>query len=227
MSVRLPRGEGFTTAGAAPVVVSPKDETHEIRTVAEWLEWAGPLRGEYQWKPGRSAMEVAKAWCGDAKADEPFDAPVAERVSRNRRQAAIAERSGKEWRSALLPRIALLSRALFGMDAFLADGEIDPAVGRVPYQLLAGAAGTLIEARARGAEQAAFVVHAFESEALDRTRVAANNDGFRRFVAALPGDGADDSLEVGRLRGPSTVPGAERVPSVPLFVGIAVTQLAP
>lgn len=47
-----------------PVVVSPKDEARSISTVSEWLEHAGPLRGEKQWADGRSAKEVAKAWCG-------------------------------------------------------------------------------------------------------------------------------------------------------------------
>ena len=46
-----------------PVVVSPRDEQRQITTVDEWLEWAGPLGGEKQWADGRSAKEVAKAWC--------------------------------------------------------------------------------------------------------------------------------------------------------------------
>jgi hypothetical protein len=44
-------------------------------------------------------------------------------------------------------------------------------------ELLAGLAGTLIEADARGAEQAAFVVRAFHSRRLDPDRVAANDAG--------------------------------------------------
>ncbi len=69
---RLPPGTGFTPEGA-PVVRSPKDEWHEIRTVDGWLEWAGPLRGRAQWKRGRSAMEVARAWCGAGPARVPAE----------------------------------------------------------------------------------------------------------------------------------------------------------
>lgn len=52
----------FEPGGGGPVVVSPRDEKREVRSVEQWLEWAGPLRGEAQWADGRSAKEVAKAW---------------------------------------------------------------------------------------------------------------------------------------------------------------------
>ena len=35
-----------------------------IRNVEEWFEIAPPKGGERQWKKGRSAMELARAWCG-------------------------------------------------------------------------------------------------------------------------------------------------------------------
>lgn len=61
---RLPSGTGFAREGR-PVVVTPSDETHEIHTVEQWRVLAGPLRGDLQWKEGRRAMEVARAWCGE------------------------------------------------------------------------------------------------------------------------------------------------------------------
>jgi hypothetical protein len=58
--------------------------------------------------------------------------------------------------------------------------------------------------RLAGAEEAAFVVHAFHSEALDDAKVAANDAGYARFLAALPG-GASLEPEYGRLHGPLRV----------------------
>lgn len=36
----------------------------EIRNVEDWLQFAPPKRRAVQWKDGRSAKELAKAWCG-------------------------------------------------------------------------------------------------------------------------------------------------------------------
>jgi hypothetical protein len=35
----------------------------EIKTVAEWFELAPPMGGLAHWVEGRSALELAKAWC--------------------------------------------------------------------------------------------------------------------------------------------------------------------
>src|SRR5450755_1827509 len=36
----------------------------DINTVEQWYEHAKPKRGELHWKDGRSAKELARAWCG-------------------------------------------------------------------------------------------------------------------------------------------------------------------
>jgi hypothetical protein len=283
-------GSQFVPAETGPVVVSPKDERRRIATVKEWLDWAGPLRGKRQWADGRSAKEVAKAWCksdgrisvpaelqalldsnaalgslriatvipefptalGDvprgarrhdlvllgadrqdrptlvgveAKADEPFDALVSARLRRAQATATLAREEGRSDRSAQIPRIEWFSRALLGRAVFRSDGLVDAEVGALPYQLLAGLAGTLIEAAARGAVQAVFVVHAFHSTALDPVRVAANDAGFARFVEALPG-GRGLVVRYGQLHGPLKVPGGAGIAPLPVYVGIAATQLA-
>lgn len=159
----------------------------------------------------------------EAKADEPFDAPVAVRIRAARAGAEKAKEANREDRSAQLPRIDRLARALFGRSAFGPDGTTDAVIGTLPYQLLAGLAGTLIEAAARGAEQAVFAVHAFHSDALHAGRVEANDAGFARFLAALPG--GPTSIEYGRLHGPLAVPGGEGIPVMPVFLGIATTKL--
>jgi hypothetical protein len=98
-------------------------------------------------------------------------------------------------------------------------------VGDLPYQLLAGLAGTPIEVELRGAKQVMFVVHAVESDALDRARVARNNAGFQLFVSALTRP-ATEPIEAGALLGPPSVPGGEGILAMPLSLGIAVTQPA-
>jgi hypothetical protein len=160
----------------------------------------------------------------EAKADEPFDAPVAQRVQETRRKEAEAVAASQVFRSAQIPRIERLARALLGREALAPNGSMEPDVGRIPFQLLAGLAGTLIEAAARGAEQAAFVVHAFHSQGLDLLRVAANDDGFKHFLAGLD-PGEHNGLRYGELHGPLEVPGGEGIPRMPVYVGMTATTL--
>ena len=42
-----------------------------IATVDDWFQHARPLGGERQWRDGRSAKELAKAWCGEGGAPAP------------------------------------------------------------------------------------------------------------------------------------------------------------
>jgi hypothetical protein len=183
--------DGGFDPGSSPRVVSPSDETRSIKTVDEWLACAGPLRGPRQWRDGRSAKEVAKAWCSaderisvpselqalldsnpvmgslrvataipelptalgdvsrgrrrhdlvllaldeadrrvvvgvEAKADEPFDASVDERVRRARARTALLASEGRTDASAQVPRIERFCRALLGREAFGADGTRTP-----------------------------------------------------------------------------------------------------
>jgi hypothetical protein len=45
------------------VIRSPLDESQLIANVGQWFRFAQPLGGARHWKDGRSAKEVAKAWC--------------------------------------------------------------------------------------------------------------------------------------------------------------------
>ena len=108
-------------------------------------------------------------------------------MKRAQARTTAIEKAGGIDRSAQTLRIEWFSRTLLGREAFLPDGTLDPLVADLPYQLLASLAGTLVEAGRRGADQAAFVVHAFHCGALDSSKVAANDAGFERFVALLPG----------------------------------------
>lgn len=153
----------------------------------------------------------------EAKTDEPFDENLARRI---RRVERLLEAGGV---SAQVTRARRLSRALFGRDVVLADGLLDDALGRVPYQLLAGAAGTLIEAGRRDADLAVFCVHALHRSGLNARRLRANLDGFQAFVTAVAR--ADAHVTEGVLTGPFLVPGGEGVPQIPLLLGIATSAL--
>ena len=50
------------------MLISKDDAT--IRTPADWLVHAPPKR-DTQWRPGRSAYEIAAAWCGDTDHPSP------------------------------------------------------------------------------------------------------------------------------------------------------------
>jgi hypothetical protein len=42
-----------------------------IRSIDDWREYAPPKRPDVQWKEGRSAYELAQAWCGSGKPAMP------------------------------------------------------------------------------------------------------------------------------------------------------------
>jgi hypothetical protein len=174
---------------------------------------------------GRDAEGCSTLVGIEAKTDEPFDDLVRVRVRRSLRERASCEKEGRPYASQQLPRLDRFTRALFGCPSFGADGDLDPDIGELPYQLLAGSVGTLIEARRRGAEQAMFVVHAFHSASLDPVRLAANDLGFARFTRLML-RGGGDSPTYGRLLGPFVPPGGATVPSLPIWFGIARTELS-
>jgi hypothetical protein len=139
----------------------------------------------------------------EAKADEEFGPIVGE---------YLAEKINS--RSNVPKRISLLLRSMFGRD-------LDEKLGLLRYQLLHGAAATLIEAKKRGAKRAAFVVHAFLSAKTDPEKALRNKKDWGYFISLLGG------AEVpGCLSGPLKVAGGEFVPhDIPLFLGKASVTL--
>ncbi len=137
----------------------------------------------------------------EAKADESFGELVA-----NARAAAVARRP----RSRVPDRIEGLRRALFGPAA-----EVDG----LRYQLLYGVAGALIEAAARGADVAVFVVHEFAFPGhVDAAALERNGADFDAAVSALGGAPPTN----GHLVEVPPVPGYGDVPAgMPLLIGKA------
>jgi hypothetical protein len=107
-------------------------------------------------------------------------------------------------------RIERLVETLFGPG-------IKPAA-LLRYQLLTASVGTLIEAKARGAEQAVLVVHVFRSLSSKPASLAGNAEDYAAFVRAFdPAAAAED----GAMAGPFVVPGSE----LPLLIGKITTDL--
>ena len=117
-----------------------------------------------------------------------------------------------------LDRIVRLSEAVFGRPAMSPEGQVDPELSKLPYQLLAGAAGTLIEAAEHSADIAILAVHAFHPLLLDAEAVARNHRDFGVFVRALPG-AADLQVAEGQLVGPIRIAGGTGVPPGTLLIG--------
>jgi hypothetical protein len=139
----------------------------------------------------------------EAKADEAFGPIVGEYFN---------EKAGS--RSNVPKRISLLLRSMF-------DRDLDEQLGLLRYQLLHAAAATLIEAKKRNANRAAFIVHEFLSANTDPEKVLCNNKDWSYFLSLLGGVEVPECLS-----GPFKVAGGEFVPGdIPLFVGKASVTL--
>jgi hypothetical protein len=149
----------------------------------------------------------------EVKADEGLDLQLAKRIDRS-----LSDRSrGKATR--FPERADRFSQSLFGFPARGATGGVDPRVAAIPYQLLSGVAGTLVEAARHDADQAVFVVHVLDSGSLDKEKLAANEDGLRAFCKLLDLRAPKQSDEW--LIGPANYPGSDELPQLPLFIGFA------
>jgi hypothetical protein len=111
------------------------------------------------------------------------------------------------------------SRSLFGFPALTPAREVDPRIADLPYQLLSGVAGTIVEAAKHQAARAIFIVHVLESDGLDRKKLEANERGLGMLCQLL-------RLEVpvnerDWLLGPARYPGCDELPRLPLCIGFA------
>jgi hypothetical protein len=244
-----------------------------ITSVSDWYAGAPPKGGEAQWVPGRSARELASAWCAsdgpcvpaeiehllrshpdlvnvvveravpehqirfddlrgeprnadlaieardrdgvvaitiEGKADESFD-----RLVRSVLQSAV-ERLAADERTGAVSRVEALSAALLPR---WREGMAH--LGDLRYQLLTGIAGTLAWARDIGATRAVFAVHEFVTDLTRDDKHAQNATDLTLFIERLS-DGVIRDLSAGALVGPVLVPGAERIPHMPLYIGKAV-----
>ncbi len=89
----------------------------------------------------------------EAKADEPFDGPLSAKQ-------AYAQKRVAEGKNTTMPeRLSILGKLLFGSKFDLANGQYS----ELGHQLIAGVAGSAIQADIDGADVAVFVVYEFRS----------------------------------------------------------------
>ena len=136
----------------------------------------------------------------EAKADESFGDLV-----RKARTNALARKPTTK----VPARMDLLRDALFGSGVVIDD---------LRYQLLYAVAGTLIEARQRGADLAVFVVHEFAFKGhVTAAKLARNAADLDRMLKAL---GLSSPLAAGTLTQVPSPPGGTFVPAgIDLLVG--------
>jgi hypothetical protein len=139
----------------------------------------------------------------EAKADEEFGQTISERLA-----------DVRDAPSNVPLRIRWLTHAVLGRSP--------DAAGQLRYQLLHGAAASLILASERAAAAAVFIVHEFRSSACSASKLDRNKADLDHFVMLLGGS----EIRPGALQGPFVVPGGGRVQAgVPLFIGKAVRIL--
>jgi len=145
----------------------------------------------------------------EAKADEPFDVPVA-----RYRERGLAKRTDGENTNAP-ERLAGL------IDCLFPAATRDPAaIDALGYQLLSGAVGVLAEAQKRSAALGVFLVQEF-GPGYDERKVARNAEVLESFLDQLPGAALQRATTPnGWLAGPFACPGNDFVEQpVPLLVG--------
>jgi hypothetical protein len=164
--------------------------------------------------------------CVEAKADESFGGSVAEELRKAKK------RSGD---TRFPERLDWLSRWLLGISAFKDDEHLalSDAVSELPYQLLTGIAGTLLEAQTQGATTAVLIVHEFRTNLTKDTKLEANADAMNSFLHLFysANGGPDERLRVraGDIVGPISIidgplAGPLQCPSIPLFIGKITTD---
>jgi hypothetical protein len=189
-------------------------ERAEPEALLRFDDAAGPRNADLAlWaRDGRGPVAITV----EAKADEPFDTPVADTFSR------ALENLLERPTSAGVARIVHLAESLFHEKE---AGE--SRIGDLGYQLLTATAGTLAHAAAIGADKAVLVVHEFVTTETSAKKLAANHSDLTAFVKRIS-RGAVANVESGKLYGPIVVPGSPLFgrPAA-LYVGKAVRQLGP
>jgi hypothetical protein len=223
-----------------------------ILSVKDWRRLAEAR--DSQWKNGRGAKELARAWCRPSmpadlqrylEAQQPTKnfALDSARADRKRSDLVLAGKSG---RVPVLIAIEAKTTEGFGptLDEYAGSAkkraieELDlmtsalfgttlaktPRLGSIRYELLSAAAGALIEANKASAKRAVLVIHEFRSPGHKPEPFAANQRDLRAFVSRFA-EGAE-AKGSSWMVGPIRVPGEARIPAdIPLWVGKLQTRI--
>ncbi len=138
------------------------------------------------WKRGNSPT----AFIGiESKADDGFGATMQEQIALATQKRRDGENTNLDRRMDWLSR-CLLGVNLFGDDIqssprWQQENQIRTKVLQLPFQLFAGVAGTLLEAKKSDSEIAIFVVHQFRTLHTNNRDIKADAKSLRRFVSLL------------------------------------------
>ncbi len=163
----------------------------------------------------------------EAKADEEFD-----------KSAEIKLREAlKKPRTTFPHRLEWLTTSLLALKCFPEDNlNLDPPARWLPYQLLSGIAGALLEAEAAHASTAIFLIHEFKTTLTKDLNHLRNSITLSRFVSLMCQANGISPLELDierKMLGPIVfehVPTARRrpappqLPLLPLYIGKIVSD---
>ena len=136
--------------------------------------------------------------CVEAKADEPFGTETIQEYLLS---------SGKKLEKDIPTRIPLRIAHLLAMVGVALDDYLRSAWVDVRYQLLTALCGTAVQAKLDNSVSCVFLVHQFETESTEATKLEVNEREFVRLISALSGK----TLEYhnGTLVGPFIVDGID------------------
>lgn len=144
----------------------------------------------------------------EAKADEPFDTTVADKL------AEAVERYIENSRSNGVRRIEQLAVAMLGLRR-----PGDPPLKKIRYQLLTACAGALCEAEREQCTRALMLVHEFVTDETDDAKHGINQADLDIFIKRVS-HGTVTTVPSGTICGPFKVPGKPLLrENVELFVG--------
>jgi hypothetical protein len=175
----------------------------------------------------------------ESKADDGFDGTMGGALKAAKEDLSAGKRTGLHLRVDWLSYCLLGHRLIVNEEESCADKALRDDILALPYQLFAGVAGTLFEAKACRAKLAVFVVHQFCTHLTNEEDIRRDSEALDRFVSRLlldnptksiPHNGAAP-LAWGRLVGPIVI--QERLcgddrwdvsTDIQLFIGKALTN---
>jgi hypothetical protein len=151
----------------------------------------------------------------EAKNDESLGPLIGEYLAEVERADAQRKAEGRSRMSGVPARVERLVSLVFG--------ERPADLNQLRYQLLHGLAGTRLEAEARGADVAVFLVHEFRDSSTDDRKVECNRADIQRFARTL---GVERSPDAGASGSPVPVRASGPLAGEPaLFMGIARSRV--
>jgi|SRR5579864_30959 len=125
----------------------------------------------------------------ESKADDGFGATMQEQIALATQKRAEGENTKldrrMDWLSRCLLGVNLLGDDIQSAPSWQEENQIRAKVLQLPFQLFAGVAGTLVEAKKAESEIAIFVVHQFRTLHTNDLDIKTDAKALHRFVSLL------------------------------------------